>query len=82
MRGPLIYMVVAYNGRKFAGEKKGDGDKNKEERETLAAGANNEVDRWRKTRRERLITEDDDEKKKRKRILYILDFRKNFQFLA
>ncbi len=48
----------------------------------LAFGANDEADRWRKTRRERLMTGDDDEKRKGKRKLYILDFRKNFKFLA
>ncbi len=80
LRGPLIYMVVASNGRQWACEKKSDSDEGEEEGEALAAAAKNEVDKWRKTRRERLMTGDDDEKRKRKRNLYILDFRKNFQF--
>ncbi len=63
-------------------EKTSDSNAGKEKREALAASANNEADRWRKTKRERLIAEDDDEKRKRKSKLYILDFRKNFQFLA
>ncbi len=64
------------------GEKKSDNDAGEEEGEALAAAANDEADKWRKTRRERLMTRDDDEKRKGKRNLYILDFRKNFQFLA
>ncbi len=64
------------------GEKKSENDAGEEERETLVAAANDEADRWRKTRRERLMTGDDDEKRKGKRKLYILDLRKNFQFLA
>ncbi len=63
-------------------KKKSDSNESEEEGETLAAVANNEADRWRKTRRERLMTGDDDEKRKGKRKLYILDFRKNFEFLA
>ena len=63
-------------------EKKSDNDEGEEEGEALAAIANDEADKWRKTRRERLMTGDDDEKRKGKRKLYILDFRKNFQFLA
>ncbi len=70
------------NGRKWVGEKKSDSEADEEERESLAAAANNEANRWRKTRREKLMTEDDDEKRKGKRKLYILDFRKSFQFLA
>ncbi len=61
---------------------KSDSDEVEEGREALAATANDEADRWRKTRRERQMTGDDDEKRKRKKKLYILDFRKNFQFLA
>ncbi len=61
-------------------EKKSDSDEGEEEGETLASAANDEADRWRKTRREKLMTGDDDEKRKRKRKLYILDFGKNFQF--
>ncbi len=82
LRGPLIYMVVGSNGRQWAGKKKSDSDKGKEEGEALAAAANDEADKRRKTRRERLMSGDDDEERKRKRKLYILDFRKNFQFLA
>ncbi len=63
-------------------KKKNDSDAGKEEGEGLAAAANDEADRWRKTRRERLMTGDDDGKRNGKRKLYILDFRKNFQFLA
>ncbi len=63
-------------------KKKSDSDIGEEEGEALADAANNEADRWRKTKKERLMTEDDDEKRKGKRKLYILDFRKNFQFLA
>ncbi len=63
-------------------EKKSNIDAGEEEGEALAAAANDETDRWRKTRREKLMTGDDDEKRKGKRKLYILDFRKNFQFLA
>ncbi len=63
-------------------KKKSDSDEGKKEGEALAAAANDEADRWRKTKRERLMTGDDDEKRKGKRKLYILDFRKNFQFLA
>ncbi len=63
-------------------EKKSDSDAGEEEGEALAAAANDEADRWRKTRREKLITGDDDEKRNGKRKLYILDFRKNFQLLA
>ncbi len=63
-------------------EKKSDSDAGEEEGEALAAAVNDEAGRWRKTRRERLMTGDDDEKRKEKRKLYILDFRKNFQFLA
>ncbi len=62
--------------------KKSDSDEGEEEGEALAAAANDEADRWRKMRRERLMTGDDDEKRKGKKKLYILDFRKNFQFLA
>ncbi len=75
-------MVVASNGRHWPGEKKSDSDVGEDEGEALAAAANDEADRWRKTRRERLMTGDDDEKRKGKRKLYILDFKKNFQFLA
>ena len=71
-----------YNWRQWAGEMKSNSDAGEEEEETLAAAANDEADRGRKTRRERLMTGDDDEKRKGKRKLYILDFRKNFQFLA
>ncbi len=60
-------------------KKKNKSDGGEEEGEALAASANDEADRWRKTRRERLMTRDDDEKRKGKRKL---DFRKNFQFLA
>ena len=63
-------------------EKKSDSDADEEEGEALAAAANDEANRWRKTRRERLMTGNDDEKRKGKRKLYILDSRKNFQFLA
>ncbi len=63
-------------------EKKSDSDAGEEEGETLAAAANDEADKWRKTTRERLMTGADDEKRKGKRKFYILDFRKNFQFLA
>ncbi len=63
-------------------EKKSDSDAGEEEGKVLAAAANDEADRWRKTRRERLMTGDDDEKRKRKKNLYILDFKKSFQFLA
>ena len=63
-------------------EKKSDSNVGEEEGEALAAAANYKADRWRKMRRERLMTGDDDEKRKGKRKLYILDFRKNFQFLA
>ena len=45
LRGPLIYMVVASNGRKWAGEKKSDSDTGEEEGEALAAAANDEADR-------------------------------------
>ncbi len=75
-------MVVASNGRQWAGKKKSDSDKGEEEGEDLAAAEIDEADIWWKTRRERLMTGDDDEKRKGKRKLYILDFRKNFQFLA
>ncbi len=75
-------MVVASNGQKWAGEKKSDSDAGEEKGEALAAAANDEADRRRKTRRERLMTGDDDEKRKGKRKLYILDFRKNFQFFS
>ncbi len=78
LKGPLIYMVVASNGRQWAGEKKSDSNAGEEEGEALAAAANDEADRWRKTRRETLMTRDDDEKRKGKKKLYILDFRKNF----
>ncbi len=54
LRGPLIYMVVSSNGRQWAGEKKSDSDVGEEEREALASAANDEADRWIKTRRERL----------------------------
>ncbi len=57
-------------------------NKGEEEGEALAAAGNDEADIWRKTRRESLMTGDDDEKRKGKRKLYILDFKKNFQFLA
>ncbi len=63
-------------------EKKSYSDAGEEEREALAAAANKEADKWRKTRIERLMTGDDDEKRKGKRNLYILDFRKNYQFIA
>ena len=75
-------MVVASNWRKWSGEKKSNSDGGEEEREALAAGVNNEADRLRKTEGEKLMPGDDDEKKKGKRKLYILDFKKNFQFLA
>ncbi len=75
-------MVVASNRRKWAGEKKSDSDVGEEGREALAAAANDEADWWRKTRREKLMTGEDDEKRKGKRKLYILDFKKIFQFLA
>ncbi len=61
-------------------EKKSDCNGDEEEGEALAAAANNEANRWRKTRRERLMTGDDNEKRKGKRKLYILDFRKIFNF--
>ncbi len=70
------------NRRKWAGEKKSDSDADEEGGEALAAAANDKANRWRMTRRERLMTWDDDEKRKGKRKLYILDFRKSFQFLA
>ncbi len=60
-------------------EKKSNSDAGEEEGEALAAAAKDEANRWRKTRRERLMTRDDDEKRKGKKKLYILDFRKNFQ---
>ncbi len=63
-------------------EKKSDSDEGEEKEEALAAEANDEADRWRRTRRKGLMTRDDDEKRKGKKKLYILDFRKNFQFLA
>ena len=63
-------------------EKKNESNTGEEEREAVAAAVNDEINRWRKTRRERLMIRDDDEKRKRKRKLYILNFRKNFQFLA
>ena len=63
-------------------EMKSDSDADEEKGEALAAAANDEANRWRKKRRERLMTGDDDEKRKEKRKLYILDFRKSFQFLA
>ena len=63
-------------------KKKSDSYSGEEKGEALATAANDEADRWRKTRRERLMTGDDDEKRKGKKKLYILDFRKNFQFLA
>ncbi len=63
-------------------EKKSDSNTGEKEGEALTAAANHEADRWRKMRRERLKTGDYDEKRKRKRKLYILDFRKTFQFLA
>ena len=63
-------------------EEKSNSNEDEEEGEALAAAANDEANRWRKTRRERLMTGDDDEKRKGKRKLYILDFRKSFQFLA
>ncbi len=63
-------------------EKKSDNDEGEEKGESLATAANNEADRWRRTRSEKLMTGDDDEKRKGKKKLYILDFRKNFQFLA
>ncbi len=75
-------MVVASNWRQWAGEKMSDSDAGEKEGEALAAAANDEADRWRKTRREGLMTGDDDEKRKGKRKVYILDFRKIFQFLA
>ncbi len=75
-------MVVASNGRKWAGEKKSNSDADEEKGEALAGVANDEANKWRKTRREKLRTGDDDEKRKVKRKLYILDFRKSFQFLA
>ena len=59
-------------------EKKSDSDVGEEEGEALAAAANDEADRWRKTRTERLMTRDDDEKRKGKRKLYILDKIFNF----
>ncbi len=62
-------MIVASNGRQWAGKKKSDSDIDKEGGEVLAAAANDEVDRWEKTRRKRLMTGDDDEKRKRKRKL-------------
>ena len=61
------------------GEKKSNSDVGEEEGEALAAAANDETDRWRKTRRERLMTRDDDEKRKGKRKLYILDKIFNFE---
>ncbi len=61
-------------------EKKSDSDAGEKEGEVLAASADDEADRWRKTRRERLMTGDDDDKRKGKRKLYILDYMKNFQF--
>ena len=63
-------------------EKKSDSNEDEEGGEALAAAANDEANKWKKTRRERLMTGDDDEKWKGKRNLYILDFRKNFLFLA
>ena len=63
-------------------EKKSDSDVGEEEGEALAAAANDEADRWRKTWRKRLMIGDDDEKRKGKTKLYIFDFSKNFQFLA
>ncbi len=75
-------MIVASNGRKWAGEKRSDSDEGEEGGEALAAAANDEAERWGKTRREGLMTGDDYGKRKWKRKLYILDFRKNFQFLA
>ena len=70
------------NGRKWAGEKKSDSDADEEEGEALAAAANDEANRWRKTRREKLMTGDDDEKRKGKKKLYILDLGTNFQFFS
>ncbi len=58
-------------------EKKSDSYVNEEEGEALAAAVNDEADRWRKTKRERLMTGNDDENRNEKRKLYILDFRKN-----
>ncbi len=63
-------------------KKKSDSDEVEEKGEALAVSANDEADRWRETRREKLMTGDDNEKRKGKRKLYILDFGKNFQFLA
>ncbi len=64
------------------GKIKSESDEGEKEGEALAPVANDEGDRWRKMRREKLMTRDNDEKRKGKRKLYILDFRKNFQFLA
>ena len=75
-------MVVASNRRKWAGEKKSDSNASEEEGEALASAANDEADKWRKIKREGLMTGDDDEKRKGKKNLYILDFGKNFLFLA
>ncbi len=63
-------------------EKKSDSNADEEEGEALAAAANDEANRWRKTRRERLMTGDDDEKRKGKRKLYILDFRKSLSIFS
>ncbi len=82
LRGPIIHMVVASHRRQWAGKKKSDNDVCEEEGEALVAAANNEANRCRRTKGERLMTGDDDEKRKEKRKLYILEFRKNFQFLA
>ena len=75
-------MVASLFGCNGVCEKKSDSDAGEEEGEALAAPANNEANRWKKTRRERQMTGDDDEKRKGKRKLYILDFGKNFLFLA
>ncbi len=45
LRGPLIYMVVASNRRKWEGEKKSDSNEGEEEEEALASAANDEADK-------------------------------------
>ncbi len=48
-------------------EKKSDSKVSEKKGEALAAAANDEADRWKKTRREKLMTGDDDEKRKGKK---------------
>ncbi len=61
---PAENIVASLFGCSGVCKKNSDSDVGKEEGKALASTANNEADRWRKTKRERLMTGNDDEKKK------------------